>query len=129
MEVTEPIEKYNVLSFISSLGKKSKTEFVRISYRKNQSLVLCKLFTGRQHQIRVHLQFLGFPIIGDSIYGNPLIFGDNLGKETFFDKEQQQKVLFKLTYCILIYIVCFSISNWIEFKVELQETRQINKKY
>ncbi len=36
------------------------------------SLIQCKLETGRTHQIRVHMQFKGFPLIGDPVYGkNP----------------------------------------------------------
>ncbi len=35
------------------------------------SLVNCKLETGRTHQIRVHMQHLGFPLIGDAMYGKP----------------------------------------------------------
>jgi 23S rRNA pseudouridine1911/1915/1917 synthase len=31
--------------------------------------VECRLETGRTHQIRVHLQSVGFPIVGDSVYG------------------------------------------------------------
>ena len=33
------------------------------------SLVRCKLETGRTHQIRVHMQALGFALVGDSVYG------------------------------------------------------------
>lgn len=33
------------------------------------SLVRCELYTGRQHQIRVHLAHLGTPIVGDKLYG------------------------------------------------------------
>ncbi len=33
------------------------------------SLIECQLHTGRTHQIRVHLQHLGIPVIGDSVYG------------------------------------------------------------
>ena len=33
------------------------------------SLIECRLYTGRTHQIRVHLQHLGIPIVGDDSYG------------------------------------------------------------
>jgi 23S rRNA pseudouridine1911/1915/1917 synthase len=35
------------------------------------SLVRCELVTGRTHQIRVHLAFKGWPIVGDRLYGTP----------------------------------------------------------
>ena len=38
---------------------------------KPVSLVRCKLETGRTHQIRVHMQSLGFPLVGDALYGKP----------------------------------------------------------
>ncbi len=36
------------------------------------SLIECRLETGRTHQIRVHLEFLGHPVIGDQVYGASL---------------------------------------------------------
>jgi 23S rRNA pseudouridine1911/1915/1917 synthase len=33
------------------------------------SLISCRLETGRTHQIRVHLAHIGYPILGDSVYG------------------------------------------------------------
>src|SRR5690606_41692308 len=33
------------------------------------SLVCCRLETGRTHQIRVHMQSLGFALVGDALYG------------------------------------------------------------
>ena len=35
------------------------------------SLIKCRLETGRTHQIRVHMQFSGFPLVGDPLYGKP----------------------------------------------------------
>ena len=52
-------------------GKESKTLIKPISYNKekNQTLVEAIPLTGRQHQIRVHLNSIGHKIIGDPIYG------------------------------------------------------------
>ena len=52
-------------------GKKSKTTINPLKYykEKNQSLVEAIPLTGRQHQIRVHLQSIGHRIVGDPIYG------------------------------------------------------------
>ncbi len=49
-------------------GKPSITEFELLETRKNFSLVEMKLLTGRTHQIRVHLEHLGYPIVGDKLY-------------------------------------------------------------
>ena len=52
-------------------GKESKTLIKPISYNKekNQTLVEASPLTGRQHQIRVHLNSIGHKIVGDPIYG------------------------------------------------------------
>jgi 23S rRNA pseudouridine1911/1915/1917 synthase len=39
--------------------------------RRPVSLVQCRLETGRTHQIRVHMQSLGFALVGDAVYGKP----------------------------------------------------------
>ncbi|KAG8126183.1 putative Pseudouridine synthase protein [Naja naja] len=60
-------------------GKPCKTIFQRLSYNGKTSVVKCFPYTGRTHQIRVHLQFLGHPIINDPIYNNE-IWGPEKGK-------------------------------------------------
>ncbi|XP_049847833.1 pseudouridylate synthase RPUSD2-like [Schistocerca gregaria] len=53
---------------ISSDGKRCITQFERIFYRNNESLVRCVPKTGRTHQIRIHLKWLGYPIVNDPLY-------------------------------------------------------------
>jgi len=48
--------------------KQSKTAFRVLQREGSRSLIECELYTGRKHQIRVHLAHLGYPIIGDKIY-------------------------------------------------------------
>lgn len=51
-------------------GKPSKTTFKEIERYADTSLVQAILHTGRMHQIRVHSQFIGHPILGDDKYGD-----------------------------------------------------------
>lgn len=57
-------------------GHPSITHYEVIREFQNYSLVKCKLETGRTHQIRVHMQAIGHPIIGDTLYGNKSDFID-----------------------------------------------------
>jgi 23S rRNA pseudouridine1911/1915/1917 synthase len=50
-------------------GRLSLTYFRLVRSYGNYSLLLLRPKTGRTHQIRVHLKYLGHPILGDSIYG------------------------------------------------------------
>lgn len=50
-------------------GKISITNYEVIEEFKNYSLVKCKLETGRTHQIRVHMAYIGHSLIGDTLYG------------------------------------------------------------
>ncbi len=48
--------------------------------REGYSIVRCLPLTGRTHQIRVHLQYLGHPISNDPIYSNQRVFGPSLAQ-------------------------------------------------
>ena len=59
---------------ISDAGQYAKThvKVIKRYENKNITLVECELFTGRTHQIRVHLSNEGYPILGDHLYNeNP----------------------------------------------------------
>ncbi|XP_028849288.1 pseudouridylate synthase RPUSD2 [Denticeps clupeoides] len=60
-------------------GKPCRTVFQRLSWNGHSSTVRCLPVTGRTHQIRVHLQFLGHPILNDPIYGS-LAWGPDRAK-------------------------------------------------
>lgn len=50
-------------------GRYAKTAFYVLGQTEGYTLLECRLFTGRTHQIRVHLSHIGHPIVGDEVYG------------------------------------------------------------
>lgn len=52
-------------------SKNAKTEYTVLAEFNNYSYVKLKLFTGRTHQIRVHMAYIGHPVFGDDVYGKP----------------------------------------------------------
>jgi 23S rRNA-/tRNA-specific pseudouridylate synthase len=68
------------INHVSKNGKESCTIFKKISFDGSNSLVEARPLTGRTHQIRVHLQYLGYPIANDPLYGCKDIWGKDLGK-------------------------------------------------
>ena len=52
-------------------GVPSRTTVKVLRRLENHTLVSCRIHTGRTHQIRVHMEHLGFPLLGDKLYGHP----------------------------------------------------------
>ncbi|KAF2138820.1 uncharacterized protein K452DRAFT_233625, partial [Aplosporella prunicola CBS 121167] len=63
---------------------------------RGYSIVRCMPLTGRTHQLRVHLQFLGHPISNDPIYANQRVFGPSLagGEE---DSDRDDDIMTRLS--------------------------------
>lgn len=62
-------------------SKEAVTHFRVLKRYANNTLIECKLDTGRTHQIRVHLAYIGYPIVNDPLYGknkNTTSFGQFL---------------------------------------------------
>ena len=53
---------------VTHRGKEARTSFRVLERFGNAALLECRLETGRTHQIRVHLQHIGHPLLGDSVY-------------------------------------------------------------
>ncbi len=96
--INKPISPANGLIKLkmqtSKNGKESSTLVKPISYNKtkNQTLIEAIPYTGRQHQIRVHLNSINHRIIGDPIYGLEESFVDKL-----LNKQIEQNERIKIT--------------------------------
>lgn len=77
------VDRQMGLNIVHLEGKPARTVFNLIRYDKNtdSSIVQCRPLTGRSHQLRVHLQFLGHPIANDPIYSEERIWGEKIGKD------------------------------------------------
>lgn len=55
---------------VTDLNSKDAVTHFRVLKRyKDKTLIECKLETGRTHQIRVHMNYIGYPIVNDPLYG------------------------------------------------------------
>ena len=74
-------------------GKRAHTEFTIRERFKGFSLLECRPLTPRTHQIRVHLQHLGLPILGDNIYGGSQLLLSSLKKDYHLKPKKVERPL------------------------------------
>ena len=87
-------------------GKQAITNFTVLKRFKEFTYIDCQLETGRTHQIRVHLEYIGHPLVGDITYGRKRkIIGD------------QGQFL----HAKIIGFIHPSTNEWVEFDSEIPE--------
>lgn len=81
-----------IRSFLSPLGKPSRTDLKPLSYdaHSNTTLLEIKPITGRTHQIRLHLSFIGHPILGDPLYGCKDCHAQDYLEKELSDEERKE---------------------------------------
>ena len=70
---------------IFAAGKPAITHYRVLDRYRSHTRIECRLETGRTHQIRVHMQHVGFPLVGDQVYGKRL--GIPKGASVELDKQ------------------------------------------
>ena len=75
LDIELPISRHKINRIKMAVNKEGKYALTHIKKQEsyeNYSLLDIELKTGRTHQIRVHLSHIGFPILGDPVYGKKL---------------------------------------------------------
>ena len=90
--------KYREKMTVTDINAKNAiTHFKVLQRLKKHTLIECNLETGRTHQIRVHMAYIGYPIVNDPVYGKEIIdkeFGQLLhSKRIEFDNPRDNKHL------------------------------------
>lgn len=96
-------KKMNVTSRNS---KKAVTNFEVLERFENYTLVKLRLETGRTHQIRVHMKYIGFPVVGDNVYGR---------------KNQKFELIGQLLHAKTIGFIHPTTNEYMEFNSELPD--------
>lgn len=99
-ECDQPIDVRNPklgLNRVCASGKASHSRFIKLCSDGRYSIVQCMPLTGRTHQLRVHLQWLGYPIANDPLYANKRVWGPGLGRQgEVVDWETVEKIIDKM---------------------------------
>lgn len=80
---------------VAKKGKASVTDYKVVSQWPLYSLVEFQIHTGRTHQIRVHMQSIGHPIVCDELYGDgkPFFLSDIKKKYKLSEKDEEERPL------------------------------------
>lgn len=78
-----------------SKGKSAQTQIKTLKAYKFHTLVECQPFTGRMHQIRIHLSTIGAPIVYDEQYGGKMLYLSTIKRKFNLKKDTEELPLIK----------------------------------
>lgn len=61
-------EDKSIKKIVTQVGQDAITDYKVLERYKDATLIQVQIYTGRSHQIRVHMEYIGHPIIGDTLY-------------------------------------------------------------
>lgn len=105
--IDEPIgreEEKSIKKTVLETGQDAKTSFKVLERYKEATLLEVQIHTGRSHQIRVHMEYLGHPIIGDTLYHEESKFIKRQALHSYYLKAKHPRT-----------------KEYIEFKADLPE--------
>ena len=96
--INEPIGRHASnrlkMAVMMNSGREATTHYrVQENYNDAVSWVVCKLESGRTHQIRVHMMHIRHPLVGDPLYGLPTQEGKSLLKKGGYEIENIHKIM------------------------------------
>lgn len=100
-----PVERKKMAVNLKN-GRNSVTHFKVLERFKNATYIELKLETGRTHQIRVHMSYIGYPIIGDEVYGR---------------KKQKYDIRGQALHAKLLGFVHPTKNEYMEFEVDIPD--------
>jgi len=102
---------------VSAEGKPALTYFDTLRTYYRHTLVSCNPITGRMHQIRVHLSFLGAPICGDALYGGKPLYLSQIKRKFNLKKGTEEEPLMQRV-ALHAYAISFRLLDESPIKVE-----------
>lgn len=120
--VNQPIGRHSharTKMAISRTGKPAITHYEVLERFGTNTYVRCQLETGRTHQIRVHMQFLKAPIVGDHVYGIGNIIPHKLMTQTLRDAVTSFNR--QALHAIKLGLIHPQTNTYMEWQIELEE--------
>ena len=84
-------EDRSIKKMVTKDGQESLSKYIVKERYANHTLADVQIFTGRSHQIRVHLSHIGHPIVGDSLYGKESDFISRQALHSYYLKIKQPR--------------------------------------